>query len=185
MDSTSSKPHPEVGRFPLTRILPMIAFVAFLAMITIGEMQIRASPKWPPPARHEIGGREIDNPPILDLAIALNLPASGLVVLMSVFSDGFTYAIDDHQLIVYLPWSVLVYCLWYFVAYRLDRNNRRLLRERAFSSHLVLCIQWIVMFEALCAVAAIATTYPGGINEGKDDVFVFIGLAAGINSGLG
>lgn len=34
--------------------------------------------------------------------------------------DAVTYAVDDHNLLVYVPWVVLVFLLWRFVAYRLD-----------------------------------------------------------------
>jgi len=39
---------------------------------------------------------------------------------MSAVSDGFTYALDDHHLIIYVPWTFFVFWLWYFVAYHFD-----------------------------------------------------------------
>lgn len=113
----------------LTRLLPVIALLAFLTMVAIGEKQIRSSPKWPPPARHELYGWEIENPSILEGAIALNLPASLPILMTAELSDAFGYAFYDHHLIVYVPWLVLVYCLWYFVAYRLDQICGRPHRE--------------------------------------------------------
>jgi hypothetical protein len=166
MDRTNSKLHPTERRFTLTRFLPVIALVAFLAMIAVGEKRIRSSPKWPPPARHELGGWEIDNPPILDWAIGLNLPAFMPIMLMSAFSDEFTYALDDHHLVVYVPWLVFVYCFWYFVAYRLDRISRRPQRETALCRHFVLCVQSIITFEVMCAVGAIVSS-SGGIAKAR------------------
>jgi hypothetical protein len=41
---------------------------------------------------------------------------------MSALSGSFTYALDDHSLIIYVPWTFLVFWLWYFVAYHIDRS---------------------------------------------------------------
>ena len=97
-------------------LLPTIGVVTFLAMMAAAEYQVRSSPQWPPPTRHEVGGWQIDDPPLWTLAASLNLPATLPIILMAATSDGFTYALDDHHLIVYIPWAFLVFCLWYFVA---------------------------------------------------------------------
>jgi hypothetical protein len=101
-------------------LLPAVAVIAFVAMIAIAEFQIRSSPNWPPPLRHELGGWQADDPPLWNLAGGLNLPATIPIVWMGALSDGFTYALDDHHLIIYLPWIFFVFWLWYFVASHLD-----------------------------------------------------------------
>jgi len=100
----------------LTTLLPAIALLVFLTMVVVGESQVRSSPHWPPPARHEIGAWEIENPAILDWAAGLDLPAS--VPMLALWLNTYTleYALDDHELWVYLPWGFLVWCSWYFVA---------------------------------------------------------------------
>jgi hypothetical protein len=112
--------------FRTRMILPAAAVVTFLGMVAIAEYQIRASPKWPPPARHEVGGWQVEDPPLWTLAAGLNLPATIPILWMSAVSDGFTYALDDHQLIIYVPWTFFVFWLWWVVAYHYDqaRKNR-------------------------------------------------------------
>jgi hypothetical protein len=101
-------------------LLPMAAVIVFLSMVAVAEYQIRSSLKWPPPPRHEVGGWQIDDPPLWTWAAGLNLPATFPILMMSAVSDRFTYALDDHQLIVYVPWTFFVFLLWYFVAYHFD-----------------------------------------------------------------
>jgi hypothetical protein len=60
------------------------------------------------------------DPPLWTLAAGLNLPATVPILWMSAVSDGFTYALDDHHLIIYVPWTFFVFWLWYFVAYHFD-----------------------------------------------------------------
>ncbi len=88
-------------------ILPTMAVIIFLAMVAIAEYQVRSSPKWPPPLRHEVGGWQVEDPPLWTLAAGLNLPATIPILWMSSISDSFTYALDDHHLIIYLPWAFL------------------------------------------------------------------------------
>jgi hypothetical protein len=107
------------------RVLPAAALLTFITMAAIAEYQIRLSPKWPPPPRHEVGGWHVDDPPLWTLAASLNLPATVPIVWASALSDGFTYALDDHQLIVYVPWMFFVFWLWYFVAYHIDWSAHR------------------------------------------------------------
>jgi hypothetical protein len=104
--------------------LPALAVTIFIAMVAIAEYQIRSSPKWPPPPRHEVGGWQVDDPPLWTLAASVNLPATVPVLWMSSVSDRFTYALDDHDLIVYVPWTFFVFWLWYFVGYHVDRHDR-------------------------------------------------------------
>ena len=113
-----------------TRIfLPAVAVMIFITMVAIAEYQIRSSPKWPPPPRHEVGGWQVDDPPLWTLAGSVNLPATVPILWMSALSDGFTYALDDHDLIIYVPWTFFVFWLWYFVAYHVDQSANRLVRS--------------------------------------------------------
>lgn len=144
--------------------MPVIAIFAFVAMIVAGETQIRRSPKWPPPARHELGGWEIDNPPVLDWAAGLNLPASLLIDWMWAHNDSFMYAVDDHQLIIYVPWLLLAYGLWYFAAYRIKQVTSTL-QESKVRHAVTLAIQIFITFEVVLAAvvatsAAVRTTHP-------------------------
>jgi hypothetical protein len=115
-------------------LLPAVAVIAFITMVAIAEYQIRLSPNWPPPPRHELGGWQIEDPPLLTLAGSLNLPATVPILWMWAHNDGFAYAFDDHQLIVYVPWIFFVFWLWYFVACHLDQsaNSRARGSARAF-----------------------------------------------------
>jgi hypothetical protein len=106
-------------------VLPVLALTAFVVMVAIGERQVRSSPNWPPPLRHEVGGWEIQNPSILDWAAGLNFPATIPILFAWVHNDAFSNAFDDHRVVIYLPWVVLVYFLWRFVGYRLDRPTGR------------------------------------------------------------
>lgn len=134
-----------------------MATLVFVALIVVGERQIRRSPKWPPPARHELGGWEIDNPPVLDWAAGMNLPASLLIDWMWAHNDSVTYAVDDHQLIVYAPWLLLAYGLWYFVAYRIEQFSNTLQAQERKMGHVVtLTIQIFITCEV--AFAAVVTT---------------------------
>ena len=89
-------------QFVVRRLLPAVAAITFIAMVAVGERQVRSSPKWPPPSRHEVGGWEIEPPTVLYWAATLNLPATLPILWMSYQSDAFTYAFDDHFLIVYV-----------------------------------------------------------------------------------
>jgi hypothetical protein len=107
-------------RLDVRRLLPAVAVITFVAMVAVAESQVRSSPKWPPPPRHELGGWDIEPPKVLYWAASLNLPATIPILWMAGFSDAFSYAFDDHHLIVYVPWVLFVGCLWYVVACRLD-----------------------------------------------------------------
>jgi hypothetical protein len=61
-------------QFHVSRLLPAVVVMTFIAMIAAGESQVRSSPKWPPPSRHELGGWEIEDPAVLSWAAGLNLP---------------------------------------------------------------------------------------------------------------
>src|SRR6266576_2082580 len=88
--------------------LPAVAVMIFITMVAIAEYQIRSSSKWPLPPCHEVGGWQVDDPPLWTLAGCMNLPATVPILWMSSLSDGFTHALDDHDLIVYVPWSLFV-----------------------------------------------------------------------------
>ncbi len=104
----------------LKKLLPGAAVTIFAVMVAVGEFQVCSSPKWPPPARHELGAWTIESPPILDWAASLNAPASILIGLAWSRSDAFAYLADDHNWVIYLPYTLLVLCQWWFVACRLD-----------------------------------------------------------------
>lgn len=136
-------------RFVVRRLLPAVAVVAFVAMVAVGESQVRSSPKWPPPSRHEMGAWEIEPPPVLFWAAFFNLPATLPILWMASQSDMFGYAFDDHYLIVYVPWIVFVYCLWYLVAHRLERFIIGRPWESPTQRNLVLCAQAFITVEML------------------------------------
>jgi hypothetical protein len=133
--------------------LPAVAVMMFIAMIAAGESQVRSSPKWPPPSRHELGGWEIEPPAVLYWAASLNLPATLPILWMSSHSDAFTYAFDDHYLIVYVPWILFVCCLWYLVAYRLEQFIERQSWKSSMQRTLVLCAQVFITVEMLWAAS--------------------------------
>jgi hypothetical protein len=114
-------------------------------MMAVAEYQIRSSPQWPPPPRHEVGGWQIDDPPIWTLAAGLNLPATLPILMMSAVSDRFTYALDDHQLIVYIPWACFVFLLWYFIVYRFDH----LASGRANRPYVIFAAQAVITAELI------------------------------------
>jgi hypothetical protein len=133
-------------------LLPVVAAIMFIALSAIAEYQIRSSPKWPPPKRHEVGGWQIDDPPLWDLAAGLNLPATVPVVWMAALSDRFTYALDDHQLIIYVPWIFFVFLLWYFVAYQMQYSMKRAGRNPSWK-YLVFAGQMLITGELIsCAI---------------------------------
>lgn len=139
-------------------LLPTVAVVAFILMVAIAEYQIRSSPKWPPPARHELGAWQVDEPPLWTLAAAVNLPATVPILWMSALSDWFTYALDDHQLIIHVPWIIFVLCLWYLVAYHFDRffTGKAV---GATSRSLVFSAQVFISLELIyCAIGIIGTS---------------------------
>jgi hypothetical protein len=137
-------------------LLPALAVISFLIMVAVAEYQIRSSPVWPPPARHELGGWQVDDPMLLTLAAGLNLPATVPILWMSTFSDGFAYAIDDHHPIIYLPWTFLVFWLWYFVADHLDNSTKMVCRPTT-RSYLVFAAQVFITGELIyCGVGIIS-----------------------------
>jgi hypothetical protein len=141
-----SQTHKAIGRLCRTRmLLPIVMVIVFLGMVSVAEYQIRSSPKWPPPPRHEVGGWQIDDPPLWTWAAGLNLPATLPILMMSAASDRFTYALDDHQLIVYVPWIFFVFLLWYFVAYHFDRfaSGRATRRYVIFVAQIVITAELI------------------------------------------
>jgi hypothetical protein len=150
-------PNP-AGQSSRTRmLLPAVAVVTFLSIVAIAEYQIRSSPKWPPPLRHEVGGWQIDDPPLWTLAAGLNLPATVPILWMWSISDGFAYALDDHHLIIYAPWTFLVFWLWYFVAYHFDRFANRQVWGSAIQGCLVFSAQIFITGELIyCAIGIIA-----------------------------
>jgi len=133
-------------------MLPVIAVMTFIAMVAVGESQVRASPKWPPPPRHELGAWEIEPPAVLYWAAGLNLPATVPILWMASHSDAFSYAFDDHYLIIYVPWIFSVCCLWYLVAFRLGRFIERQPWKSPTQRNLVLCAQAFITVEMLWAV---------------------------------
>lgn len=137
-------------------LLPSAAVLAFLAMVAVAEYQIRSSPEWPPPAMHEAGGWQVDDPPLWTLAASLNLPATVPILWMAAVSDRFTFALDDHHLIVYVPWTFFVFWLWYFVAYHIDWSVHTRSRS-ATKSLLLFSAQALITVELIyCEVGIIA-----------------------------
>lgn len=145
------------GQWSRTRILlPAVAVITFLSMVAVAEYQIRSSPKWPPPARHEVGGWQIEDPPLWTLAAGLNLPATIPILWMSALSDGFTYALDDHHLIIYVPWTFFVFWLWYFVAYLFGQSANGRIRRGAIQRYLVFLAQVFITGELIyCGIGII------------------------------
>ena len=136
--------------------LPSVAVIVFLGMVAIAEYQIRSSPKWPPPPRHEVGGWQVDDPPPWTLAAGLNLPATVPIVWMSALSDGFTYALDDHHLAIYIPWTFFVFWLWYFVAYHFDLSAHRRVLGSAIRTCFVFSAQLFITGELIyCGIGII------------------------------
>jgi hypothetical protein len=137
-----------VTRFrDLGRLLPVSATLIFVVMIGIAETQIRHSPRWPPPVRHEVGGWEIENPAIWNWAAGLNLPATIVIMWVAAQSNAATYAVDDHNLLVYVPWILLTFFLWSFVTYRLDLGTGRRFWKSSKQRYLVLVIQTLLTLE--------------------------------------
>lgn len=165
--------HPR--QLSLVRLLPVIAALAFTAMVAIGETDIRRSANWPPPARHELGGLYVQDPAVLVWAAAINLPATVPVLLLWAHNDAFAYAMDDHQLFVYLPWLLLVILLWCLVAYRIGRWRNRL-RESQPKRYLALCAQVLIMME-IFYVASLTIAAPSAMEHSTTmDVFVWVWL---------
>jgi len=123
-------------------------------MVFIGEKQVRSSPKWPPPPRHELGGWTIEEPPTLKWIGAINLPATIPIEWLS-HNNGFEYALENHSLVVYVPWTLFVFLLWYFIGYRLDKACTQ---KKSQSPGWVYSVQGIVTFELLYYAWALATT---------------------------
>ncbi len=91
----------------------------------------------------------IEDPPILCWAGGVNLPASIPIFWMWAHNDAFEYALDDHHLIVYLPWTIFVFGLWFFVGYRIDTLAGRQRRKSSMQRYLVLSAQAFVTVELL------------------------------------
>lgn len=153
--------------------LPVVAVVAFIAMIAMGERQVRSSPKWPPPARHELGGWVIEDPPILRWAAGLNLPASIPIFWMWAHNDAFEYALDDHDLIVYLPWVLFVFGLWFFVSYRIDAFTGQHRWKSSMQRYLVLGAQAFITVELLYVMSLMSPS-SGTTNGTAEPVFFWV-----------
>lgn len=142
-------------------ILPTMAVIIFLAMVAIAEYQVRSSPKWPPPLRHEVGGWQVEDPPLWTLAAGLNLPATIPILWMSSISDSFTYALDDHHLIIYLPWTFFVFWLWYFVAYHFDQSANKQGWASAINLGVAFSAQALITAELIYCGIGIISRFPG------------------------
>lgn len=135
----------------------IVATIVFLSLIAIAEYQIRSSPQWPPPARYELGGWQVDDPPLWTLAASLNLPATVPIVWMSGASDWFAYAMDDHHLIIYVPYTFLVFSLGYFVAWHFDLSARKRIWRSGIQVGLFLLVQVFITGELIyCATEIIS-----------------------------
>lgn len=139
-----------------------LVFVAgigiFVVLGSIGEFQVRSSAKWPPPSHHEVGAWTVETPKILDCATGLNLPASVPILWLWAHNDAFASAYDDHRLVIYVPWLVLVSLLWYFVGVRVQEFvHKRQLVSRAVS----VGIQLFLTLELLYVAAGLVTAQPG------------------------
>ena len=148
-------------RFLFRKLLPIVGVAAFITMVAIGERQVRSSPKWPPPARHELGGWEVETPPVLTWATFLNLPASIPILWIWAHSDAFAYAFEDHDLIVYLPWIFLVGWLWYFVGYQINQIFGKDGGNSSRQRFMVTCGQALVTGEMLYAALAMGPVWRG------------------------
>jgi hypothetical protein len=145
-------------RFLVRWLLPVVAVMIFVAMVAVGEKQVRQSPKWPPPSQHELGGWEVEDPTVLNWAVSINLPATVPILWMWAHNDAFAYAFDDHDLIVYLPWIFLVCCLWYAGACRLDHFLVGQAWKSPIQRNIALCAQALVTLELLYAASAMRPT---------------------------
>jgi hypothetical protein len=137
-------------------LVAIVGLVAFVTMFATGESQIRSSSNWPPPTRHELGGWQVDDPSLLICAARLNLPATVPVLWMWAHNDQFAYAFDDHNLLVYIPWTFLVFWLWYFVACQVGRAVSN--RDWTSSAERVLVYSTQVLVTAELLYVAIATS---------------------------
>lgn len=87
----------------------------------------------------------------------MNLPASLVIDWMWAHNDSVMYAVDDHQLIVYVPWLLLAYGLWYFIAYRIEQFTNALQMQENKMGHVVTgALQVFSTFEV--AFPALVTT---------------------------
>jgi hypothetical protein len=100
------------------RILwPFVAVIVFLSMMAVAEYQIRSSPRWPPPPRHELGGWQIDDPAIWTLAAGLNLPATLPILMMSAVSESVHVCtrrppVDRlHSVGMFRIFALVLYCI--------------------------------------------------------------------------
>lgn len=112
-------------RIACRTVLPWVALAVYVILIGIGEYQIRSSRKWPPPKRHELGAWTVEDPAVSRWAAALNLPATIPIGILYSRSDAFAFSLDEHNLVAYVPWTILVWLVWYFCGYRLDQVSER------------------------------------------------------------
>ena len=132
-------------------LLSLCGVIVFIAMISAAEIQVRDSPKWPPPSKHELGAWTVDDPPLLHWATAVTLPASVPILWMWAHNDGFAYALDDHQLIVCVPWILLVGLPGYFIGLRVEQVTRGQHQKSQVNRYVVLCVQVFVTIELFYA----------------------------------
>jgi len=81
---------------------------------------------------------------------------------MTFYSDAFTYAFDDHHLIVYFPWIFFVGCLWYLLAYCFEHFTARQPWKSALQRNLVLCALAFITVEMLWAASVFKPEGPSG-----------------------
>lgn len=149
------------------RLLPCGATIGFLVLMSIAEYQVRTSPKWPPPAHHELGGWQIEDPALWTFAGALNLPATLPILWTWQLNDRFSYLLDDHSLVVYVPWTLLVFSLWYCVAWRVrdpPSSGRSIL--------MIVIMQTLITAELASLAIAAMTIHQKGITGEKIPVAV-------------
>lgn len=138
----------------MRRVMPTVAVIVFIVLVVIGESKIRSSAKWPPPARHQLGEWVVDDPSALTWAAALNVPAT--IPITYAFGD----ALDVHALIVYVPWTILVVLLWYFVGYHFDQFVTNEGWKSATQKYLVFSAQTLLTVELLCTGIVSFTVSP-------------------------
>jgi hypothetical protein len=163
----------------LTRIwqekrLPILGTAVFLVLVAVAEYQVRTSSQWPPPARHEIGGWEIPDPPAWTLAGSLNLPATIAILSVAVKSDAFTYALDDHELIIYIPWTIFVWYLWRFVALHLELSSTGWIGTSPRRRLLFFLVQAFVTVELIYCALGLWGRSPSPHEKTPMVVFVFL-----------
>jgi hypothetical protein len=89
-------------------------------------------------------------------------------------SDAFTYALDDHELIIYIPWTVLVFYLWYFVALHLEFSSSGWIGNPPRRRLLFFLAQAFVTVELIYCTVGLWGRSPPQYQKTPTVVFVFL-----------